>query len=73
LGESGAGGAAQPARRQAADNERVYKRRALTLHALRKRIVDQAFDEMLQDLTDRHTYATVITGQFLAVARSYGG
>jgi aminopeptidase N len=53
-------------------DERVYKRGALTLHALRTHLGDQAFDEMLHEWTDRYRHTTVTTDQFLAVARSHG-
>jgi aminopeptidase N len=42
-------------------DERVYKRGALVLHALRGRIGDERFFALLRDWTARHRHATVTT------------
>lgn len=46
----------------------IYKRGALTLHALRRTLGDEAFFELLRAWTGRHRYGTVTTGQFRALA-----
>jgi aminopeptidase N len=48
--------------------ERVYKRGALTLHALRRRIGDERFFALLRDWTAQHRHATVTTRQFVELA-----
>jgi len=67
--------AAQPADLVLADpgvarmfDERVYKRGALVLHALRARIGDESFFTLLRDWTARHRHATVSTAQFVELA-----
>lgn len=52
---------------------RVYKRGALTLHALRVRIGDRAFFALLRDWATRYRHSTVTTGDFLALAREHSG
>ena len=52
-------------------DERVYKRGALVLHALRGRIGDERFFALLRDWTARHRHATVTTGQFVELAARY--
>ncbi|QYN39025.1 M1 family metallopeptidase [Pseudonocardia sp. DSM 110487] len=49
-------------------DERVYKRGALALHALRLRIGDDRFFALLRDWTARHRHATVTTAQFVQLA-----
>ena len=49
-------------------DERVYKRGALALHALRRRIGDERFFALLRDWTARHRHATVTTAQFVELA-----
>ena len=49
-------------------DERVYKRGALVLHALRGRIGDERFFALLRDWTARHRHATVSTAQFVELA-----
>ena len=49
-------------------DERVYKRGALVLHALRGRIGDERFFALLRDWTARHRHATVTTAQFVDLA-----
>lgn len=45
-------------------DDRVYKRGALTLHALRLRMGDRAFFRMLRDWVARHGHGTVSTADF---------
>jgi aminopeptidase N len=54
-------------------DERVYKRGALVLHALRRRIGDGRFFPLLRDWTARHRHATVTTPQFVALAAEHAG
>jgi aminopeptidase N len=49
-------------------DDRVYQRGALTLHALRATIGDQAFFPFLRSWTDTHRHGTVTTEQFTALA-----
>src|SRR5437762_13514797 len=49
-------------------DERVYKRGALALHALRGRIGDERFFALLRDWAARHRHATVTTAQFVELA-----
>jgi aminopeptidase N len=49
-------------------DERVYKRGALVLHALRGRLGDEPFFELLRDWAARHRHATVTTAQFVQLA-----
>ena len=46
----------------------VYKRGALTLHALRLRIGDDAFFALLRHWTDKYRYGSVGTEDFIALA-----
>ncbi|WP_308466218.1 M1 family metallopeptidase [Rathayibacter soli] len=52
-------------------DDRVYKRGALTLHALRLRIGDDAFFRLLHDWTDAFRYGCVTTADFRALASRY--
>lgn len=52
-------------------DDRVYKRGALTLHALRRRIGDKSFFALLQDWTTRHRHGTVFTDDFTGLAAGY--
>ena len=54
-------------------DERVYKRGALVLHALRGRIGDDRFFVLLRDWTARHRHATVTTAQFVELAGRHTG
>lgn len=54
-------------------DERVYKRGALVLHALRGRIGDERFFALLRDWTARHRHATVTTAQFVELAGRHAG
>jgi len=52
-------------------DDRVYKRGALTLHALRGAIGDRKFFALLQDWTTRHRHGTVVTDDFTGLAANY--
>lgn len=54
-------------------DDRIYKRGALLLHALRLTMGDQKFFMMLRAWTGRHNLANVTTGNFLTLAREFGG
>jgi aminopeptidase N len=49
-------------------DERIYKRGALTLHALRQRIGDDRFFRLLPSWTGDHRHGTVTTEQFQSYA-----
>lgn len=49
----------------------VYKRGAVTLHALRLRLGDGAFFALLQRWTDKYRYRCVTTEDFIALAGTY--
>ncbi|NRQ51338.1 M1 family metallopeptidase [Aeromicrobium stalagmiti] len=49
-------------------DDRVYKRGALLLHALRLTVGDTAFFELVQDWTTRFAHGSVTTEQFVALA-----
>ena len=49
-------------------DDRVYKRGALALHALRLRCGDLAFFALLHDWTDRYRHGTVTTADFILAA-----
>ena len=52
-------------------DDRVYKRGALTLHVLRRRIGDDQFFALLREWTSRYRHATVVTDDFVALAAHY--
>lgn len=52
-------------------DDRVYKRGALTLHALRGMIGDERFFTLLRDWTTRHRHGTVVTDDFTGLAANY--
>jgi aminopeptidase N len=52
-------------------DERVYKRGALTLHALRGRLGDENFFALLRDWTARHRHGNVVTDDFTGLAANY--
>ncbi|QFU91424.1 M1 family metallopeptidase [Amycolatopsis sp. YIM 10] len=54
-------------------DERVYKRGALTLHALRKLLGDTVFFALLKDWAGRYRHATVTTADFTALAEEHAG
>ena len=51
-------------------DDRVYKRGALTLHALRRTIGDEMFFDVLRAWTDRHRFGIVTTDDFRALAET---
>jgi aminopeptidase N len=52
-------------------DDRVYKRGALTLHALRGRLGDENFFALLKDWTNRYRHGTVVTDDFTGLAANY--
>lgn len=52
-------------------DDRVYKRGALTLHALRRIIGDDNFFALLRDWTTRHRHSTAVTDDFTGLAANY--
>ena len=54
-------------------DDRVYKRGALTLHALRTTVGDDAFFALLQEWVRRHAGGTVTTADFEALAGEVTG
>ncbi|WP_203886645.1 M1 family metallopeptidase [Planotetraspora kaengkrachanensis] len=52
-------------------DDRVYKRGALTLHALRRTLGDAAFFPMLRDWTTAHRHGVVTTAEFRAHVQRY--
>jgi aminopeptidase N len=54
-------------------DERVYKRGALVLHALRGRVGDERFFALLRDWAAQHRHATVTTEQFVELAARHTG
>jgi aminopeptidase N len=52
-------------------DDRVYKRGALTLHALRGRLGDEKFFTLLTDWTTRYRHGGVTTDDFTGLAASY--
>jgi aminopeptidase N len=61
---------ADPGPREMFD-DRVYKRGALTLHALRRQLGDQKFFALLKDWTTRHHHGSVSTDDFTGLAAGY--
>ena len=52
-------------------DEQVYKRGALTLHALRRELGDESFFALLRQWVAKHEHGTVTTGDFTALAAQY--
>jgi aminopeptidase N len=52
-------------------DDRVYKRGALTLHALRARLGDQKFFALLKDWTTRYHHSNAVTEDFTGLAANY--
>ena len=52
-------------------DDRVYKRGALTLHALRARLGDEKFFALLKDWTNRYRHGTAVTEDFTGLAANY--
>ncbi|AZI58318.1 M1 family peptidase [Nakamurella antarctica] len=53
-------------------DDRVYKRGALTLHAVRKQLGNEQFFLLLRDWVASNRYSLVNTDAFLAIAQRYG-
>lgn len=51
----------------------VYERGAMTLHALRQRVGDEAFFEILRTWADERAHGTGTTEQFISLAERVGG
>lgn len=51
----------------------VYQRGAMTLHALRVRVGDQTFFEILRSWASEHAYGNATTGDFVALAERVSG
>ena len=49
----------------------MYKRGALTLHVLRRRIGDENFFALLRDWTTRYRHSTAVTDDFTGLAANY--
>ncbi|MDR6691540.1 aminopeptidase N [Microbacterium sp. 1154] len=54
-------------------DDRVYKRGALTLHAVRRSLGDEAFFDLLRSWTAEHRHALVTTDDFRAAVDRAGG
>ncbi|UMB71802.1 M1 family metallopeptidase [Mycobacterium paraterrae] len=52
-------------------DDRVYKRGALTLHALRGRLGDEKFFALLKEWTTRYRHANAATDDFIGLAAGY--
>ena len=52
-------------------DDRVYKRGALPLHALRGRLGDEKFFALLKDWTNRYLHGTAVTEDFTGLAANY--
>ncbi|OBA58817.1 peptidase M1 [Mycobacterium sp. 1100029.7] len=52
-------------------DDRVYKRGALTLHALRGQLGDGNFFALLKDWVSRHHHSTAVTDDFTGLAANY--
>ena len=54
-------------------DDRVYKRGALTLHALRLTVGDDAFFDVLREWTSRHRHSVVTTDDFVLLCEEVTG
>jgi len=54
-------------------DDRIYKRGALTLHAVRLTVGDEAFFRLLHTWTERYRWATATTTDFIQVAEEVTG
>jgi aminopeptidase N len=54
-------------------DDRVYKRGALTLQALRREVGDQVFFKLLREWTAAHRYGSVTTAEFIELASQLAG
>jgi len=52
-------------------DDRVYKRGAITLHALRGVIGDDKFFALLRDWTTRYRHSTAVTDDFTGLAANF--
>ena len=52
-------------------DDRLYKRGALTLHAIRRTVGDEAFFALLRDWVAAHRHGSVNTALFVAHAEQY--
>ena len=52
-------------------DDRVYKRGALTLHALRGVIGDRQFFDLLREWTTRYRHASAVTDDLTGLAANY--
>lgn len=52
-------------------DDRVYKRGALTLHTLRRKVGDKSFFALLRDWTTRYRHSTAFTDDFTGLAANY--
>jgi aminopeptidase N len=52
-------------------DDRVYKRGALTLHALRRRLSDEKFFALLKEWTTRYRHGNAVTDDFTGLAAGY--
>ncbi|WP_250213400.1 M1 family metallopeptidase [Acrocarpospora catenulata] len=62
-----------PGRNGMFDWEAVYERGAMTLHALRKKIGDETFFELLPAWAEKYRHATATTGNFIDLAEEMSG
>ncbi|MGB7363950.1 MAG: M1 family metallopeptidase [Rhodococcus sp. (in: high G+C Gram-positive bacteria)] len=53
-------------------DDRIYKRGALALHALRRTIGSGSFFDLLREWTSRFQHSTVITSDFVELANTFG-
>jgi aminopeptidase N len=54
-------------------NDGVYRRGGMTLHALRLRVGDEGFFNILRAYAERYRYGSASTADFIAVAEETGG
>jgi aminopeptidase N len=54
-------------------DDRLYKRGALLVHALRLTLGDDTFFTMLREWTSRHALGSVSTADFIQHATEFGG
>ena len=54
-------------------DDRVYKRGALLLHALRRTVGDESFFTILRTWVDRHQHSTVSTELFVTLTAELSG
>jgi aminopeptidase N len=51
----------------------IYDRSAMTFHALRLRVGDEAFFQILRTYTERYRYSNACTADFIAIAEVVSG